>query len=101
MQSVLQKPFEQILVNAGLKDDVHSIKHSILDQEDKNTGYNIKTSEYIDFFEAGIIDPTKVTRCALENAVSIAGTILLTECTLVEKPKEKTEESFGGMPGMY
>jgi chaperonin GroEL len=101
MQSVLQKPFEQILVNAGLKDDVHSIKHSILDQEDKNTGYNIKTGEYIDFFEAGIIDPTKVTRCALENAVSIAGTILLTECTLVEKPKEKTEESFGGMPGMY
>ena len=51
--------------------------------------------------EAGIIDPTKVTRCALENAVSIAGTILLTECTLVEKPKEKTEESFGGMTGMY
>jgi len=101
MQSVLQKPFEQILVNAGLKDDVHSIKHSILDQEDRNIGYNIKTSEYIDFFEAGIIDPTKVTRCALENAVSIAGTILLTECTLVEKPKEKTEESFGGMPGMY
>ena len=95
MQSVLQKPFEQILINAGLKDDVHSIKHSILDQEDKNTGYNIKTGEYIDFFEAGIIDPTKVTRCALENAVSIAGTILLTECTLVEKPKEKTEESFG------
>ena len=101
MQSVLQKPFEQILINAGLRDDVHSIKHSILDQEDKNTGYNIKTGEYIDFFEAGIIDPTKVTRCALENAVSIAGTILLTECTLVEKPKEKTEESFGGMPGMY
>jgi len=101
MQSVLQKPFEQILVNAGLRDDVHSIKHSILDQEDKNIGYNIKTGEYIDFFEAGIIDPTKVTRCALENAVSIAGTILLTECTLVEKPKEKTEESFGGMPGMY
>ena len=101
MQSVLQKPFEQILVNAGLKDDVHSIKHSILDQEDRNIGYNIKTGEYIDFFEAGIIDPTKVTRCALENAVSIAGTILLTECTLVEKPKEKTEESFGGMPGMY
>jgi len=101
MQSVLQKPFEQILINAGLKDDVHSIKHSILDQENRNIGYNIKTSEYIDFFEAGIIDPTKVTRCALENAVSIAGTILLTECTLVEKPKEKTEESFGGMPGMY
>jgi len=101
MQSVLQKPFEQILVNAGLRDDVHSIKHSILDQEDKNIGYNIKTGEYIDFFEAGIIDPTKVTRCALENAVSIAGTILLTECTLVEKPKEKEEESFGGMPGMY
>jgi chaperonin GroEL len=101
MQSVLQKPFEQILINAGLEDEVHSIKYSILDQEDKNIGYNIKASEFIDFFEAGIIDPTKVTRCALENAVSIAGTILLTECTMVEKPKEKSEESLGGIPGMF
>ena len=101
MQSILQKPFEQILINAGLEDDVHPIKYSILDQEDKNVGYNIKASEFIDFFEAGIIDPTKVTRCALENAVSIAGTILLTECTMVEKPKEKSEESLGGMPGMF
>ena len=72
-----------------------------VDYVDEEGNAHLKTSEYIDFFEAGIIDPTKVTRCALENAVSIAGTILLTECTLVEKPKEKTEESFGGMPGMY
>jgi chaperonin GroEL len=48
----------------------------------------------------GIIDPTKVTRCALENAASIAGTILLTECTVVNKPQENQEE-VGAMPGMY
>ena len=52
--------------------------------------------------EAGIIDPAKVTRCALENAASVAGTILLTECTVVDKPEEKTpQQGFGDMGGMY
>jgi chaperonin GroEL len=49
---------------------------------------------YEDFLEAGIIDPTKVTRCALENAASIAGTILLTECTVVNKPEDKARRSW-------
>jgi chaperonin GroEL len=69
--------------------------------ENKNIGYNIKTREYEDFLESGIIDPTKVTRCALENAASIAGTILLTECTVVNNPKDKEEPQLGGMPGMF
>ena len=55
-------------------------------------GYNIKTNEYVDFIKEGIIDPTKVTRTALENAVSVAGTMLITECTVVNKPKEKENE---------
>jgi chaperonin GroEL len=65
-------------------------------------GYNLKNGKYEDFLKAGIIDPTKVTRCALENAASIAGTILLTECTVVNKPSEKSDEpQLGGMPGMF
>jgi chaperonin GroEL len=52
--------------------------------------------------EAGIIDPTKVTRTAIENAASVAGTILLTECTVVDKPEEtKQDDMMGGMGGMY
>ena len=56
---------------------------------DSNKCYNIKTKKYVDFIEEGIIDPTKVTRTALENAVSVAGTMLITECTVVDDPEEK------------
>tara|TARA_R110000787_G_scaffold198883_1_gene309949 strand:+ start:232 stop:1854 length:1623 start_codon:yes stop_codon:yes gene_type:complete len=100
MFNALRKPFLQILLNAG-REDVHSIEHTVQQTINKNIGYNIKTEKYEDFLEAGIIDPTKVTRCALENAASIAGTILLTECTVVNKPKDKEEPQLGGMPGMF
>ena len=99
MYNALRKPFEQILVNAGVQ-DVHGIEYRVKGRSNTNTGYNIKTGKFEDFLEAGIIDPTKVTRCALENAASIAGTILLTECTVVNKPEEKQEE-VGAMPGMF
>ena len=52
------------------------------------TGYNIKTDEVVDMKESGIIDPTKVTRVALENAAAVAGTVLLTECIVVNEPVE-------------
>jgi len=100
MFNALRKPFLQILLNAG-REDVHSIEHTVQRSKNKNTGYNIKTGKYEDFLEAGIIDPTKVTRCALENAASIAGTILLTECTVVNNPEDKEEPQLGGMPGMF
>jgi len=100
MSQVLRRPFQQILENAG-REDVHSIEHTVQQTINKNIGYNIKTGRYEDFLEAGIIDPTKVTRCALENAASIAGTILLTECTVVNKPSEQEEPQLGGMPGMF
>ena len=74
-------------------------KVELIDMEVK--GYNIKNGKFEDFLESGIIDPTKVTRCALENAASIAGTVLLTECTVVSKPQEKEEAQLGGMPGMF
>ena len=101
MCAALRKPFQQILTNAGVE-NVHQIEFTTTSSENHNIGYNLKNGKYEDFLKAGIIDPTKVTRCALENAASIAGTILLTECTVVNKPSEKSDEpQLGGMPGMF
>jgi chaperonin GroEL len=80
------KPFEQILINAGYSStDAQMIgKYRLVESgNDIWAGYNLKTEEVVNMKEAGIIDPTKVTRTALENAASVAGTLLLTECTLV------------------
>ncbi len=95
----IEKPFIQILLNAGINK-----YHNILDKISKqkrstNLGYNIKTKQYTDFIKEGIIDPTKVTRTALENAVSVAGTMLITECTVVDDPEKDTNEP-SGMPQM-
>ena len=88
--NAIEKPFVQILLNAGIN-KYHSILDKISKQKrNTNLGYNIKTNKYTDFIKEGIIDPTKVTRTALENAVSVAGTMLITECTVVDDPK-KTE----------
>ena len=92
--NAIEKPFIQILKNAGI-DKYHSILDKVSNQlETDNIGYNIKTGEYVDFIEEGIIDPTKVTRTALENAVSVAGTMLITECTIVDDPDKKDEEAM-------
>ena len=89
------KPFEQILVNAG-KDSVESQmigKYNLVDSGNNTwAGYNIKTGVVTDMKKAGIIDPTKVTRTALENAAAVAGTVLLTECIVVDEPKEDTSQ---------
>ena len=59
-----------------------------MEADNNGTGFNIKTSSFVNMIREGIIDPTKVTRTALENAVSVAGTMLITECTIVDKPLE-------------
>jgi chaperonin GroEL len=85
------KPFEQILLNAGYTPtDAQMIgKYQLVDaNKDAWTGYNLKTGEVVNMKEAGILDPTKVTKTALENAASVAGTILLTECVVVDHPKQ-------------
>ena len=66
------------------------------------TGYNLRTDEFVNMNEEGIIDPAKVTRTALENAASVAGTILLTEAVVVDKPEDKKDSQggFGDMMGM-
>ncbi len=89
-----KKPFNQILVNAGYDD----VKGQILADglinsgNDGWLGYNIKTGETVDMKEAGIIDPTKVSRTALQNAASVAGTVLLTECTVVNEPSDNVQQ---------
>jgi chaperonin GroEL len=65
-----------------------------------NEGYNAATDEYQDLVKAGVIDPTKVTRTALQNAASIAGLMLTTEAMVAEAPKDETPMPGGGMGGM-
>jgi chaperonin GroEL len=93
--SAIEKPFIQILKNAGI-DKYHAILSAV---EHDFKGYNIKTGQYVDMIKEGIIDPTKVTRTALENAVSVAGTMLITECTIVDDP-DKKDEAVNPMMGM-
>jgi chaperonin GroEL len=97
------KPFSQILTNAGYEEVQSMILADTLinsGDEDVWTGYNLRTESMVDMKEAGIIDPAKVTRTALENAASVAGTILLTECVVVEDPDNKDEiDPMAGMMG--
>ena len=97
------KPFEQILTNAGYSPvdaQLLAKEHLINSGNDTWMGYNIKTESIVNMKEAGIIDPSKVTRTALENAASVAGTILLTECVVVDTPESKDEvDPMAGMMG--
>jgi len=97
------KPFEQILTNAGYTSvDAQMLakEHLINSGNDTWMGYNIKTESVVNMKEAGIIDPSKVTRTALENAASVAGTILLTECVVVDNPENKdSSDPMAGMMG--
>lgn len=91
------KPFRQILENAGYSiDQIYTKMYEITSKKDYWTGFNPKTDKTVNMFDEGIVDPTKVVRCALENATSIAGTILITECVIVEEKSDK-KDNFGGM----
>jgi chaperonin GroEL len=96
------KPFEQILVNAGFDSTEAIIVGNKLIDGGASTwdGYNLKSQEIVNMKESGIIDPTKVSRTALQNAASVAGTILLTECTVVEEPSEDSQPQMDPMMGM-
>ena len=104
VQKACMKPFEQILTNAGFEktDAIMLAQHKLIDSgNDLWAGYNIKEDEIVDMKKAGIIDPLKVTRSALQNAASIAGTILLTEAVVVDKPEEKKDNGIDpSMMGM-
>ena len=82
-----RKPFHQILSNAGYSQE-DCLWLSLDLKDDFNLGWNISTENKVNMLVEGIIDPTKVTRCALENAASAAGTLLTTECVIVDRPEE-------------
>ena len=94
------KPFEQILINAGYdKTEAQLLgKYKLVDSgDDEWAGVDINSGKVINLKEAGIIDPTKVTRSALQNAASVAGTILLTECTIIDdKDSDEFEQNGHG-----
>jgi len=95
-------PFMKILTNAGYTEGECYGLINELSGDDTWKGYNIKTQQFVDMKEAGIIDPSKVTRNAIENAASIAGTVLLTEAAVIEiKDKNDNSNNTGAMPGMY
>jgi len=94
------KPFEQILINAGhdsVKSQMLGRYRLVESGDDTWAGYNIKTDKIVNMKEAGIIDPTKVTRVALESAASVAGTVLLTECIVVDEPKKENDPTANNM----
>ena len=96
----VEAPLRTIVENAGLEGSVVVAK--VADGKD-DFGYNAKTDEYVNMLKAGIIDPKKVTRVALENAASVAGMILTTECALIDIKEEAAAghaHMGGGMPGM-
>ncbi|WP_297356988.1 chaperonin GroEL, partial [Paraburkholderia sp.] len=92
----LEEPLRQIVTNAGEEASVVVAKVS---EGSGNFGYNAQTGEYGDLVESGVLDPTKVTRTALQNAASVAGLLLTTDATVYEAPKDAPPQSPAGGPG--
>ena len=100
----LEEPVRQIAANAGLEGSI--IVEKIVADKSKTFGFNAATGEYVDMIEAGIIDPTKVTRSAIQNACSVAAMLLTTESIVTDLPAPEPPAmpgggAPGGMPGMY
>ncbi len=92
----LEAPMRQIATNAGLEGSV--IVNKVKDMED-GIGFDALNEKYVDMVEAGIIDPTKVTRSALQNATSVASTFLTTEAVVAELPSKEPVAPAAGMGG--
>ncbi len=101
VRRALEEPIRCIAVNAGAEGSI--VVDRVRKANDKNHGYNALTDTYEDLVKAGVIDPTKVARTALQNAASVASLLLTTECVVVERKEDEPAEppAGGGMPGMY
>ena len=98
--NAIEQPFYKILLNAGFSsEEIGDIEQRIKEEDSFWFGYNPREEDFFDMFNEGIIDPTKVTRLALENAASVAGTLLITEA-VVSKGKEKKNTATGTDPNM-
>jgi chaperonin GroEL len=104
IRRAIEEPIRAIAINAGVEGSI--VLARVKESKDKAFGYNAATDVYEDMMKAGVIDPTKVTRTALQNAASIAALLLTTECVVVEKKEDKPAAPMGGgggggMGGMY
>ena len=97
VRKAIEAPLRTIVENAGLESSV--VVNKIKEGEGPY-GFNARTEKYENLLKAGVIDPTKVTRIALENAASIAGMLLTTECVIADKPKKEEAHNHGGAPDM-
>jgi len=97
VRRAVEEPLRQIVINSGIEGSivVQKVKEGKADY-----GFNARTEVYENLFKAGVIDPTKVTRIALENAASISGMLLTTECVVADKPKKEEAHAHGGAPDM-
>jgi len=101
IRKVIQAPIRQIAENAGFDGAV--VANQVLSKGQISYGYNAQTNEYVDMFKAGIIDPTKVVRTALQDASSVAGLLITTEAAIIEKKDDSAGHNhppMGGMGGM-
>ncbi len=105
MSRAVSAPMKQIAQNAGF--DAGVVVNNVKNAKDDNYGFNAANGEYVDMFEAGIIDPVKVARIALQNAVSVSSLLLTTEATISDIKEDKPSMpdmsgmgGMGGMPGM-
>jgi len=104
IRRAIEEPIRAIAINAGVEGSI--VLARVKESKDKSFGYNAATDVYEDMIKAGVIDPTKVTRTALQNAASIASLLLTTECVVVERKEDKPAAPMGGgggggMGGMY
>ena len=98
VKRALEEPLRQIAENAGLEGSI--VVNKVKESKEQNYGFNAATNEYEDLVKAGVIDPTKVSRSALQNAASVASLMLTTKAVIAEKPKEEKGGGMGGgMPG--
>ena len=102
IRRAIQAPIRQIVENAGVEGSI--VVGKVLENASATFGFNAQTEEFVDMLKAGIVDPCKVTRSALQNAASIASMILTTEAVVADKPAKEAAPAApgmgGGMPGM-
>ena len=103
VERAIEEPLRQIAANAGLEGSI--IVEKIRASKSPSFGYDASKGAYVDMIEAGILDPTKVTRSALQNAASVSAMLLTTESVVTDLPSKEPAAAMppagGGMPGMY
>src|SRR6185369_2995402 len=98
VRRAIQYPIRQIVNNAGQEASI--IVGKLVEQKSQTFGYDAQSGEFVDFIDAGIVDPTKVVRVALQNAASVAGLLITTEAMITDRPKKDAPPMPGGGGGM-